>query len=165
MENDSAQKEPGSTSKESTPSNSSDAASSDLSVAVNNFVAEENKNSLDNIVQMNADNCSGVEVKAQNLATLSDSLAKFGKQEKPVVEEKSGNTLLISTKTQLNLESNKGSGLNAGKEICSQQILKGKCKSETPIVSVTSRSSLGLKDVMFRLWNAVAMMVGKIMKM
>ncbi|KAJ6429060.1 hypothetical protein OIU84_020654 [Salix udensis] len=146
MQNDSARREPGSTSKESTPSNSSVAASSDLSDAVNNFVAEENKNSLDSIVQMNAENCSGVEVKAQNLATLSDSLAKFGKQEKPVVEEKSGNTLLISAKTELNLESNKGSGLNAGKEICSQQILKGKCKSETPIVSVTSQSSLGLKE-------------------
>ncbi|KAJ6317573.1 hypothetical protein OIU76_013167 [Salix suchowensis] len=146
VENDFAQKEPGSTSKESTPSNSSVAASSDLSNAVNNFVAEENKNSLDSIVQMNAENCSGVEVKAQNLATLSDSLAKFGKQEKPVVEEKSANTLLISAKTELNLESNKGSGLNAGKEICSQQILKGKCKSETPIVSVTSQSSLGLKE-------------------
>ncbi|KAG5239774.1 Pax [Salix suchowensis] len=146
VENDFAQKEPGSTSKESTPSNSSVAASSDLSNAVNNFVAEENKNSLDSSVQMNAENCSGVEVKAQNLATLSDSLAKFGKQEKPVVEEKSANTLLISAKTELNLESNKGSGLNAGKEICSQQILKGKCKSETPIVSVTSQSSLGLKE-------------------
>ncbi|KAJ6690357.1 hypothetical protein OIU85_006607 [Salix viminalis] len=146
VENDSAPKEPGSTSKESTPSNSSVAASSDLSDAVNNFVAEENKNNLDSIVQMNAENCSGGEVKAQNLATLSDSLAKFGKQEKPVVEEKSGNTLLISAKTELNLESNKGSGLNAGKEICSQQILKGKCKSETPIVSVTSQSSLGLKE-------------------
>jgi hypothetical protein len=103
--NDSAQKEPGSTSKESSPSNSSVAASSDLSDPFKNSVAEENKNRLDSIVQMNAENCSGVKVVAQNLATHSDSLAKFGKQEKPVVEEKSANTLLISAKTELNLES------------------------------------------------------------
>uniref|UniRef100_A0A2K1ZBV9 Uncharacterized protein n=1 Tax=Populus trichocarpa TaxID=3694 RepID=A0A2K1ZBV9_POPTR len=144
--NDSAQKEPGSTSKESSPSNSSVAASSDLSDPVKNSVAEENKNRLDSIVQMNAENCSGVKVVAQNLATHSDSLAKFGKQEKPVVEEKSANTLLISAKTELNLESNKGPGLNVGKEICGQQILEGKCKSEMPIASVTSQFSLGLKE-------------------
>ncbi|KAJ6902000.1 hypothetical protein NC651_019708 [Populus alba x Populus x berolinensis] len=144
--NDSAQKEPGSTSKESTPSNSSVAASSDLSDPVKNSVAEENKNRLDSIVQVNAENCSGVKVEAQNLATHSDSLAKFGKQEKPVVEEKSANTLLISAKTELNLESNKGPRLNVGKEICSQKILEGKCKSEMPIASVTSQFSLGLKE-------------------
>ncbi|KAI9387704.1 hypothetical protein POPTR_010G213800v4 [Populus trichocarpa] len=89
---------------------------------------------------MNIANCSVVKVQELNQTIQSDSLAEFGKEEKLVVAEKSGKAQLISAKNELNIEDSKG------KEIHSQQISEGKCKSETPIVSETSQFSLGLKE-------------------
>ncbi|XP_073268117.1 uncharacterized protein [Populus alba] len=140
VENDSVQKEPGRTFVESTLSNASVAASSDLCNPCENSVLEENKNRLDGIVLMNIANCSVGKVEELNQTIQSDSLAEFGKEEKLVVAEKYGQATLISAKNELNIEDSKG------KEIHSQQISDGKCKSETPIVSETSQFSLGLKE-------------------
>ncbi|KAJ6900508.1 hypothetical protein NC652_026574 [Populus alba x Populus x berolinensis] len=140
VENDSVQKEPGRTFVESTLSNASVAASSDLCNPCENSVLEENKNRLDGIVLMNIANCSVVKVEELNQTIQSDSLAEFGKEEKLVVAEKYGQATLISAKNELNIEDSKG------KEIHSQQISDGKCKSEAPLVSETSQFSLGLKE-------------------
>ncbi|CAK7325583.1 unnamed protein product [Dovyalis caffra] len=147
VENDSVQKEPGSTSKESSLPSAIVAASSDLSDPCKNSVPEENENRSDGIVQMNIASWSGVKVEESNLKIQSDSLAKFDKEEKLVVAEKSANPLLNSAKTELNIEANKGLGPNAGKERHRQQISQGNCKSQTPIVSGTSQFSVGLKEL------------------